>query len=355
MRLIMAGGGTGGHLFPGLTVAREFQKRNDATEILFVGSQRGIEGRVLPREGFRLETLAIRGVKGRGFRGLMEALVGFPVSLLRSVGIVRRFRPECIIGLGGYASAPVVVAGVLRRIRCAILEQNLRPGLANRLLGKLVDRIFTTFEGSARFFPPGKISETGTPVRWEALPRVDRGEKFNLLVFGGSAGAHSINVGFLEALGRLKDLAQGLRVVHQTGEADFASTQKAYCALPFESEVHAFVEHMDQAYAGADLVICRAGASTIAEITLLGKAAILVPYPYATDDHQRTNAEVLRERRAAEMILDRELSGERLAGLIRGFFGNRHRIADMEREGLKLAHPGSAGKIVDECYAMLGR
>lgn len=355
MRLIMAGGGTGGHLFPGLAVAREFQRRDAGTDVLFVGSKWGIEGRVLPQEGFTLEALPIRGVKGRGLLGFMEALYKFPVSFFRSLGIIRYFRPEYIIGLGGYASGPLVLAGTIKRIRCAIMEQNLRPGLTNRILGWMVERIFTSFEESIAYFPRGKVVETGTPVRWHSLPKVNGGKKLTLFVFGGSAGSHRINVCVLDALERLRDLAPGLRVVHQTGEADFASIRDAYSSLCFEAEVHPFIQQMDLVYAAADLIVCRAGASTLAEITLFGKAAILVPYPSAAYDHQRWNAHALRVRGAAEMILDQELSGERLAGLIRTLCLDRKRLEALGMAAAKLGKPDAAKRIVDECYALLQR
>ena len=242
MRLIMAGGGTGGHLFPGLAVAREFQRRDAGTEILFVGSERGIEGRILPQEGFTLEAVPIKGIKGRGARGLLEALYSVPVSFIRSLGIIARFRPECCIGLGGYASAPLLFAATVKRIRCAIMEQNLRPGLTNRILGWVVKRVFTTFSESTPYFPHSKVVETGTPVRWQDLPQVKKGDELTLLVFGGSAGAHRINMCVMDALGRLKDLAGGLQVVHQTGETDYNQIQDAYSSLPFNSEVKPFLD-----------------------------------------------------------------------------------------------------------------
>lgn len=353
MRLIMAGGGTGGHLFPGLAVAREFQRRDAMTEILFVGTERGIERRVLPREGFPLATIPVRGIKGRGLRGFLQALVGIPTSFFRSLGIIGRFRPECIIGLGGYASGPFLVAGKARGIRCAVMEQNMRPGFTNRILGWMVDRIFTSYEESAAYFPRKRVVETGNPVRWRTLPEIKRREKFTLLVFGGSAGAHKINLCVIEALQRLRDLTTGLRVMHQTGEADFASIKAAYGALPFEAEVLAFVERMDEAYARADLVICRAGATTVAELTAFGKAAILIPYPYAAYDHQRFHAQALQERGAAEMILDRELGGEKLAERIRSLYLDRNRLEAMGEAARKLGKPEAAKKIVDECYALV--
>ncbi len=353
MRLIMAGGGTGGHLFPGLAVAREFQKRDAMTEILFVGTERGIESRVLPREGFPLETIPVRGIKGRGMRGFLQALVGIPASFFRSLGIIGRFRPECIIGLGGYASGPFLVAGKARGIRCAVMEQNMRPGFTNRILGWMVDRIFTSYEESAAYFPRKRVVETGNPVRWRTLPEIKRRKKFTLLVFGGSAGAHKINLCVVEALQRLRDLTTEFRVIHQTGEADFASVKAAYGSLPFEAEVLAFVERMDEAYARADLVICRAGATTVAELTAFGKAAILIPYPYAVYDHQRFHAQALKERGAAEMILDRELKGEKLAERIRSLYLDRNRLEAMGETARKLGKPEAAKKIVDECYALV--
>ncbi|MFQ5902781.1 MAG: undecaprenyldiphospho-muramoylpentapeptide beta-N-acetylglucosaminyltransferase [Candidatus Binatia bacterium] len=355
MRLIMAGGGTGGHLFPGLAVAREFQRRDAMTEILFVGTELGIERRVLPREGYLLETVPIRGIKGRGIRGLMEALYGVPISFFRSLRIISRFRPECIIGLGGYASGPLLLAGKMNGIRCAIMEQNLRPGFTNRILGWVADRIFTTFGESASYFPRTKVVETGNPVRWQSLPEVRKSEKFTLFVFGGSAGAHRINICVIEALERLRELAPGLRVIHQTGEADFASMKAAYGRLPFETKIFPFIERMDEIYAQADLVLCRAGATTVAELTAFGKAAILVPYRYAAYDHQRWNAQALQERGAAEIVLDQELNGEKLVEWIRALYLDRKRLEAMGQAARKLGRPEAAERIVDECYALVGR
>src|SRR5262249_45206714 len=218
MRVILAGGGTGGHLFPGLAVAREFQQRDAMTEILFVGTQQGIEARVLPLEGFPLETIPIRGLKGRGVRGMFDALYGVPAALLRSVGIIRRFRPHLILGLGGYASGPLLLAGKVKSIRCAIMEQNLRPRFTNKNFARFVDRVFTSYRESAAYFPRAKILETGNPIRWRKLPDAKKNEKFTLLIFGGSAGAHRINITAVDAMKQLTDLTPALRIVHQTGE-----------------------------------------------------------------------------------------------------------------------------------------
>jgi UDP-N-acetylglucosamine--N-acetylmuramyl-(pentapeptide) pyrophosphoryl-undecaprenol N-acetylglucosamine transferase len=353
MRVILAGGGTGGHLFPGLAVAREFQRRNAMTEILFVGTEQGIEARVLPREGFRLEIVPVRGLKGRGVRGLLDALYGIPASLWRSLRIIRIFRPDFVIGLGGYASGPFLAVARLKRLRCAIMEQNLRPGFTNKALGRWMNRVFTSYSDSAAYFPRSKVLETGNPVRWSRLPQCKRTGRFTLLIFGGSAGAHRLNLAVIEALRKLTDLASELHLIHQTGEADFPAIKEAYGSFPFAAEVRPFIEKMDEAYARADLVICRAGATTVAELTAFGKAAVLVPYPYAIYDHQRWNAKALADRGAAEMILDQELNGEILAERIRAYATDRMQTQRMANAARALGRPEAAARIVDECYALV--
>jgi UDP-N-acetylglucosamine--N-acetylmuramyl-(pentapeptide) pyrophosphoryl-undecaprenol N-acetylglucosamine transferase len=352
MRVILAGGGTGGHLFPGLAVAREFQRRDSTAEILFIGTAQGIEFRVLPKEGFKLETLEVKGIKGRGLRGWLDAASGVPLSLLRSWAILKKFRPDCVIGLGGYASGPALLAAKLAGARCAIMEQNLRPGFTNKLLGRLVHRVFTAYSQSAGFFPGARVIETGNPVRWRNLPVVARREKFSLLVFGGSAGARRINYAVVEALQSLTDLKDEVFITHQTGVLDFAAIKEAYVALPFDAEVTPFIEAMDEAYAKADLVLCRAGATTVAELTAFGKAAVLVPYPYAIYDHQRGNARALQEQGAAEMILDQDLNGKILAEKLRGYLSDRARITSMAAAARAAGRPDAAARIVDECYAL---
>ena len=354
MRVIFAGGGTGGHLFPGLAVAQEFLRRDGTTQILFVGTEQGIEFRVLPKEGFKLETLNVKGMKGRGLRGVLDALYGVPAGVLRSLAIIKQFRPDCIIGLGGYASAPMLVAGKLKGIRCAVMEQNLRPGFTNKILSRWADRVFIAYAESAAYFTGARVVECGNPVRWQTVPEVVKREKFSLLVFGGSAGARRINFAVVDALKQLSDLAPRLFVTHQTGQLDYAAIQKAYAALPFEAEVTPFIDRMDRAYALADLVLCRAGATTVAELTVLGKAAILVPYPYAIYDHQRANALALERRGAAEMILDQEVNGEILAAKIRSFVNDRGRLERMAAAARAMGRPHAAATIVDECYAMAG-
>jgi UDP-N-acetylglucosamine--N-acetylmuramyl-(pentapeptide) pyrophosphoryl-undecaprenol N-acetylglucosamine transferase len=337
---------------PGLAVAREFQRRDGKTEILFVGTEQGIEYRVLPKEGWPLETLKVRGIKGRGMRGVCDALYGVPASVARSLAILGKFRPDCVIGLGGYASGPVLLAAKLRRMRCVIMEQNLRPGFTNKWLSRWVDRVFTAYPESASYFSGACVIESGNPVRWRQLPAVEKSAKFSLLVFGGSAGARRINFAMVDALKNLSEWAPEIFVTHQTGNADHAAIQQAYAALPFESEVTPFIDKMDHAYARADLIVCRAGATTVAELTAFGKAAILIPYPFAIYDHQRGNAEALEKRGAAEMILDREVNGERLAGRVQFYFSDRKRLQAMAAAARALGRPDAAARIVDECYAL---
>jgi UDP-N-acetylglucosamine--N-acetylmuramyl-(pentapeptide) pyrophosphoryl-undecaprenol N-acetylglucosamine transferase len=353
MRVIFAGGGTGGHLFPGLAVAREFQRRDRMTEILFMGTTQGIEYRVLPKEGYRLETLPVRGLKGRGLRGVFDALYGVPASLFRSWKIMRDFRPDCVIGLGGYASGPALLAAKLAGVRAAIMEQNLHPGFTNKLLSRWVDRVFTGYPGSAAFFPGARVVESGNPVRWQKLPEVEKRAQFSVLIFGGSLGARRINFAVGDALKQLTDLKAEIFITHLTGELVFSAVRGAYDSLPFSAEVTRFIEKMDEAYARADLVVCRAGATTVAELTAFGKPAILVPYPYAIYDHQRGNAQALHERGAAEMILDQELNGAILAEKIRGYFSRRSRLEAMAAAARALGRPDAARRIVDECCALV--
>jgi UDP-N-acetylglucosamine--N-acetylmuramyl-(pentapeptide) pyrophosphoryl-undecaprenol N-acetylglucosamine transferase len=246
----------------------------------------------------------------------------------------------------------LLLAAKLKNVRSVIMEQNLRPGFTNKLLARWVDRVFTAYPESVGYFPGARVVESGNPVRWRELPKFSRGEKFSLLIFGGSAGARRINYAVIDALKQLTDLQGDLSITHQTGQADYAAIKAAYMALPFAAEAVPFIDRMDEAYARADLVLCRAGATTVAELTVFGKAAILVPFPYAIYDHQRANAQALQERGAAEMILDRELTGTLLAERIRGYFSDRAQLERMAAAARALGRPDAAALIVDQCYAL---
>lgn len=346
--MIVAGGGTGGHLFPGLAVA-EAAVAQGAQSILFVGSSSGIEARVIPQTRFPFRAIPIHGLRGRGWRGLAQLAWQLPNGVARAWRIIGEFRAQVVLGVGGYASFPVVAAAWLRGVPSVLLEQNARPGWANRVLGRLARRVCTTFAESNRYFPPDRVVVTGNPVRSFAATTVAEKQGFTVMTFGGSQGAHRINEAFYEAAPALQAAIPGLRIIHQTGAADCERLQKRYREIGIAAEVEPFIDDMGAAYRRADLVVCRAGATTVAELTTLGKAAILVPYPFAADDHQRANASVLAERDAGILILDRELSGERLAGAIIELAKDQAKLSAMGAAARGLAVPDSAARVVDVC------
>ena len=351
--MIVAGGGTGGHLFPGLAVAQAFAQRPDA-RVLFVGSSSGIEATAVPRTPFPFEPLAIHGVRGRGLGGALAFAWQLPVAVLRAWRIVGRFRPMLVLGLGGYGSVPVVLAAWMRRVPSVLLEQNVHPGLANRWLAHLARRVCTTFPDSTRFFPPGKAVQTGNPERELRAAVAPAENHFTVFVFGGSQGARTINRAAIGAAGQLRQQLPGLRLIHQTGAADVEWVTEQYREAGVTAEVVPFIHNMGDAYGRADLVICRAGASTLAELTAMGKPAILVPYPFAVDDHQRANAEVLVRNGAAQLIADAELTGERLARTVLDLAADRARLAAMSEAARRLAVPDAAARVLDVCLHVVG-
>ncbi len=359
MRLIIAGGGTGGHLFPGIAVAEEFLARDPENQVLFVGTEQGIEARFLPKSGYRLVCIAASGMRGKNLlhrvKGIWQLLAGY----CQSRRIVREFLPDLVLGVGGYASGPLVLAAGRGNCACFIHEQNALLGLTNRLLAKRVQRVFLSLPESVHQVPAEKALLTGNPLRRQILaalagstPERPRGDDaFHLLVFGGSAGAHRINMSMIEALPALAGSDRKLVITHQTGEQDLAVVRAAYEQYPLRARVVPFIDAMADAYRQADLVLCRAGATTIAEVTACGKACVFVPYPHATDDHQRKNAEALVSRGAGFMILDRELDGERLAGLIAELARDPARLKKAAGAAAEMARPEAARLIVDAMLA----
>ena len=353
--MVIAGGGTGGHLFPGIAVAEEFLRRDPGNRILFIGTERGLEKRILGGLGLPLRTIPVEGIKGRGPARAAGALGKIPAGLFASFRILREFDPAIVLGVGGYASGPAVLAARVMGTATAIAEQNAFPGLTNRILGRFADRVFLSFAASRRWFPARRTQITGNPIRaafLEERPPEGRNDpRFTVLIFGGSQGAHAINRIVSEALDDLLPLKEQLRFLHQTGEKDREAVAAAYSERGFEAEVSPFIVDMATAYRSADLLVCRAGATSIAEITASGKAAILIPFPFAAADHQTRNAEVLAGAGAAEMIPERELNGRRLAEAIERIY--RDPGADPEN-GSRRRRPGQPARGGGHCRCLPG-
>lgn len=357
MRVIIAGGGTGGHLFPGIAIAEELTMRDKANRVLFVGTNMGIEAQILPRRGIPLRTINITGIKGKSLFHRLGAFTQIPRAVGAALGIIRDFDPDLIIGLGAYVSGPMLVAGFLARVRRVIQEQNVIPGITNRISARVAKRVFVSFEESSGYFAAEKVVVTGNPIRREFTLRRAPEKKggFGLLVFGGSRGAHRINQAMIEALDFLGDLKSDIRIVHQTGMDEAVEIAKTYSGKGVVARVEPFIEDMVVPYVESNLVVCRAGATTISELTACGRASILIPYPFAANNHQEINARALVKKGAAKMILDRELSGRTLAETVRSLFENPREIEAMEKASGALGKPGAAKLIVDECYQVVSQ
>ncbi|MFQ5662485.1 MAG: undecaprenyldiphospho-muramoylpentapeptide beta-N-acetylglucosaminyltransferase [Terriglobia bacterium] len=348
MKVMIAGGGTGGHVFPALAVAEELRRRHPAHEVFFVGTKTGVEARVVPAAGYRLCTLPAAGFKGVGLGRKLRSLALLPRSLWGSVALLRELRPNVVFGVGGYASAPAMFAAALGRWPTVLFEANAEPGLTNRLLGPLVSQAAVTYEETVSCFG-GKAVRTGSPVRAEffgVLPKAHQ-PPFTLLIFGGSRGARALNQAMVEALEMLCKSRQPLRFIHQSGEQDYNAVRVAYARRALRVEVLPFITDMPARFAEADLVICRAGASTVAELAAAGRAAILVPFPHATDQHQLRNAEVLAAAGAVRLLRQPELSGERLASEVLALLEHPERLRGMEAAARRLAVPDAAARIAD--------
>jgi UDP-N-acetylglucosamine--N-acetylmuramyl-(pentapeptide) pyrophosphoryl-undecaprenol N-acetylglucosamine transferase len=348
MRLLIAGGGTGGHLFPGVAIAEEARARDSATEILFVGTERGIEARVLPRLDLPLACIQASGLKTVGVLGALRGLIRIPRALWQSRRILRRFRPDVVVGVGGYASGPVVLAAALGRIPTAILEPNSIPGLANKILGRFVGAVFLAFDDTRRFFNPRRILMTGNPIRRAlrdkllgAAPAPQGSHR--VFCFGGSLGARAVNALMVDAA---VALGGAIDLVHQTGAEERDAVAARYQAAGIRADVRGFIDDMAAEYARADLVIARAGATTLAELTAVGRPAILVPFPFAADNHQERNAQALADAGAALVFRQADLDGAKLAAAIRGLLDDPARLGRMQAAMRALARPDAAGTIV---------
>ena len=356
-RIIIAGGGTGGHLFPGIAIVRELKKRCDDVSVLFIVGRRKMERAILSRAGFEVRSIDVEGMIGKGFLRRIIVLFKIPISLIQSLSIIRDFKPHLIVGVGGYSSGPVCLMGWFLGIPTAIHEQNSFPGLTNRILAPLVKRVFISFEESKRYFKRGNLFLSGNPIRDELLhiKPIPRGvkQRFVILVMGGSQGARAINRAVVSALEELK--AEGLVpfVIHQTGKEDFGKVIDDYHTLGLDGEVKAFIEDMASAYRRADLIICRAGATTIAELAALGKPSILIPYPYAANKHQDINAMVLKETGGADILMERDLNSNTLASKVRRYMENPDVLQRMSSLALKAGRPGAGGIIAEQLMELI--
>jgi UDP-N-acetylglucosamine--N-acetylmuramyl-(pentapeptide) pyrophosphoryl-undecaprenol N-acetylglucosamine transferase len=360
--IVVAGGGTGGHLFPGIAVARELLARLPNARISFAGTSRGIEARVVPREGFPLDLIRIGGLKGKSLAERARGAGLVPLGLVDAWRLLSRRRPGLVIGVGGYSAGPVVLAAALRGIPTLLLEQNAVPGLTNRLLAPFVRAAAVSFQSTSAFFG-AKAFLSGNPVRPDVLKAAtfrdasrvggDAAIGTTLLVFGGSQGAHAINVAMVEGAGALKAALPDLRLVHQTGERDLAAVREAYRTARLAAEVEPFFDDLPRRLALSDLVVCRAGATTLAEITAMGACAILVPLPTATDDHQRQNALALAASGGAEVLLQPDLTGRALVDRIVRLAGDGARRRHLSEAARAQGRPDAAAVIVDRALALI--
>ncbi len=410
MRLLIAGGGTGGHLFPGVAIAEELRARESGAAVRFVGTRRGIEARVLPELGWELSLIEVSGLKTVGVLGALRGLLRLPRALWQARRIVREFRPDAVIGVGGYASGPVVLMARLAGVPTAICEQNSIPGLTNKILGRVVRAVFVSFDGTRRFFQPAKTVVSGNPVRRGLVQKLlDAGvaapsiapappasaaspavaprhasaessptsaprasaespampatavassagdvRTVHVLVSGGSLGAVAVNPLAADALITLAREAP-LVIVHQTGDKGLAETVERYRAAGVAAECHAFIKDMAAAYQRADIIIGRAGATTVAELAITGKPAVFIPYPFAADNHQELNARAMADAGAALMFRQAELTADKLAGALRPLVTDPARRAEMGAKMKALARPAAAAAVIDWCASQLRR
>lgn len=358
LRILVAAGGTGGHLFPGIAVARAFQEACPNANIAFLGRQGGLEEHLVPKEGYPLHTVKVRSLQGRTRLAQLQSLGVLAIGTLQALRLLRRWRPNLVIGAGGYVMAPALLAAALLRLPRVIMEQNLVPGLTVRVLARYAQRVFTSFPESRQFLTQPKVVCTGTPVRAEIAALAPDGPsndspRLNVLVVGGSQGAHRLNQAVMEALPLLAIYREKIRFVHQTGEGDLTRVAEAYESSGVPGEPHAFLHDMPQRYQWAHLVLSRAGASTLAELTACGKPAILVPYPYAADDHQLHNALAMRERGAAHVIVDAELTGQRICDSLERYILHPACVRKQAVQSRRLGRPHAARDIVSTCLEIL--
>ena len=348
MKLLIAGGGTGGHVFPAIAVAQEWLRRAEGREVVIVGTERGLEAKLVPAAGLPLELIRVAGLKGIGGTRLLRNAAMLPVGLWDSAAILRRNRCAAAFGVGGYASGPMMLMATMDSIPTVIFEPNIEPGFTNRLLADMATRVATAFEETAARWG-SKAVVTGCPVRREffAAPVREHKPPFRLLITGGSRGALPINRAMIDALDLLAARKNELFIVHQTGERDYNAVRVAYAQRELKAEVSPFIQNMAERFAETDLIVCRSGAITVAEIAAAGRAAIFIPFAAATDSHQLLNAQAIDRAGAARVIPQDELTPQRLTSEIFSLLDQPQRVSEMEQRARALSRPRAIEAIVD--------
>ena len=360
MTIVIAAGGTGGHLYPAVALAREFLRRDPSTNILFVGTVRGVESKVLAHEGFELALITAKPVMGKGLLDVLQGVLSVPIGIWQSLGLLKRRQADLVIGVGGYTSPTMLVAAALKGIARVILEPNAYPGLANKVVAPFAQRIFLAFESAGTSFDRRKVRVVGTPIRQAFLVQPEdnhastKQDGQHLLIFGGSQGARAINSAMLEALPLLRQRLPDLTITHQTGEGDCERVSDAYRTLGIQAKVVPFLYDMPAVLRTADLVVARAGAMTIAELTACGKAAILIPLPTAIYDHQMKNARAMEAAGGAIVVPQADLTGVKLSETIESILSDSQRLGTMQRKSLEMRRIDAGEVIVGECYALIG-
>jgi UDP-N-acetylglucosamine--N-acetylmuramyl-(pentapeptide) pyrophosphoryl-undecaprenol N-acetylglucosamine transferase len=352
MRVILAGGGTGGHVIPAVAIANQL-KHDYSAEILFIGTARGIENRLVPAAGYPLQLVRVGALKSVSLSTRLKTSFDLPRAIWDAGRMLSEFAPDVVIGVGGYASGPAMLSAVVKHIPTLAFEPNVVPGFANRMVARFVSGAAVHFEETAKYFRHAEV--TGVPVRrafFEIPPK--RGGTPTVLIFGGSQGAHAINEAMIRCLPVLQREAPGIRIIHQTGERDYNDALAAYRSLGNSAEVHKFIDDMPAAFAHADLVVCRSGASTVAEIAAAGKPAIFVPFPRAADDHQSRNAEALAKHGAAVVVEESKLEGVWLAETIAALLQDSRGLQKMSQAARELAHPNAAREIATMAARVAG-
>jgi UDP-N-acetylglucosamine--N-acetylmuramyl-(pentapeptide) pyrophosphoryl-undecaprenol N-acetylglucosamine transferase len=349
MKVLIAAGGTGGHIYPGIAIAKELAKRDPDAEVMFVGTARGLEKTIVPDNGFQLALIHSVGLKNVGIVGKIKGATILPRSLLEAWRLIRDFNPDVVVGAGGYVSGPVVMTAALMGRPTLVMDSNALPGFTNRQLARFVDKAALSFEAALPYFGKKGVV-TGNPVRCEFFEIVERRPRqpFEILIFGGSQGARAINNAMIEALPELADMKESIRIVHQTGQSDYDSIAASYSDAGWENvEVRPYIVNMVESFDTADLIICRAGATTCAEVAAAGKPALLIPFPGAADDHQRKNAEALVTKGAAKMIVQSDLTGPSLAVEVKAMLDDVDALMTIGRVARSMARPDAVGATAD--------